>query len=164
MNSNNSRNRNNNLNPLDKGWFYVYKVILYIFFALTILGTLSLIYFCFYALINSQGFPPSIGFTFALNMLLIRLFIWQLEAMEKRDLKVAKEALIGFSIYIGLNAVIVLGISLAASGSLATSSVIQFASALAVFVVCVFFGSIKVYLFLKKNQSGSYQNMNHIAP
>ena len=163
MNSN-YRNRNNNLNPFDKGWFHVYKVILYIFFGLTILGTIALVGLSLYELVNSQGFSSTISFTFVLNLFFIRLLIWQLEAMEKRDLKVAKEALLGFTFYLCLNLFYLIGMSLAVYGTLNTTFALQYVIALAVFVVCILIGSVQVYLFLKKNKSDGYQNMNHVAP
>jgi len=99
-----------------------------------------------------------------LNLFFIRLLIWQLEAMEKKDLKVAKEALLGFTFYLCLNLFYLIGMSLAVYGTLNTTFALQYVIALAVFVVCILIGSVQVYLFLKKNKSDGYQNMNHVAP
>jgi len=153
-------NNGNPLDQLDKGCFHCYKIVLGIYLGLTMLGMILLVAL----FIHAGGNPAILTVNIMLNVTVLRFIIWQLEAMQKRDLNRATEALIGFIIYFVFTVLYIFGVSYAAYGSLESDFTIQAGASLGVFVVCVFFGSVQVYLFLKKNQSGGYRNMNHVAP
>lgn len=160
MNSNSHNNTNNSLDQLDKGCFYCYKIVLGIYLGLLMLGTILLIAF----FIHSGGNYVVVTVNVMLNLIALRLIIWQLEAIQKRDLDKATEALIGFVMYLVLDVLYILGVSFAAYGGLGSEFTAQACASLGIFVFCVFLGSVQVYLLLKKQKSGGYRNMNHVAP
>ena len=164
MNSHYLNTTTDNLDRLDKGWFYCYKIIVDIYLGLTVLGPIFLLVASFQALSNSTGDASTITFTFFMNAMMLHLLNYQLQAITKRDLKAAKDALLGFTFYFFLNLFYLIGMSLAVYGTLNTTFAIQYGVALGVFLVCILIGSVQVYLFLKRNKSDSYQHMNHVAP
>jgi len=151
------------LDRLDKGWFYCYKIVVYIYLGFTILETLSNFALAIYALFSSGG-DPRTSFAFAMSDLYLIWFLHcQLEAINNMDFTAAREAMNGFILFIVIKTALLLIAFYFLYDYLDVTSAILYGAPFIVFV-CVFFGSVQVYLLLKKNQSGGYQNMNHVAP
>jgi len=151
-----------NLNALDQGWFQCYKVLLYIYLVLLGLGTIGLIQ------TYSRGSYGNYLFLFIFDLafviLRLVLVIFQIQAIQGRDLKKAKTALTGFLIYLVLAPIYIFGVYFWIYGYLPSELVIQNAMGFGFFVILVLIGSIQVYQFLKRNKpTDNYQAANNNA-
>jgi len=152
---------NDGLRALDHGWFQFYKILLYIYLALLILGSIGLIN----ALIEG-GYGRFIflfGFDMTIALSRLVLVIVQLQAMQGRDPVKAKIALTGFLIYLALDPIYIFGVTYLMYGYLLPVYVARNMIGFGVFIVLVLIGSIQVYRFLKKNlkPNDGYQNVTN---
>jgi len=151
------------LGRLDKGWFYCYKILVYIYLGFTIVDTLYNFALAIYALFDSEG-DSRTSFAFAMSDLYLIWFLHcQLEAIKYRDFTAAREAMNGFILFLVIKTAIILIAFYFLYNYFNVTFAILLGAPFIVFL-CVFFGSVQVYLLLKKNQPGQYQNMNHVAP
>ena len=148
------------LKELDQGCFACYRILLYIYIFLLILGAIQLIgvdygYYSYF-LFSDVAFV-----IFRLVFIVIELV-----AIEKKDLYSAKVALIGFVIFLIAFPAYTFGVVYSINGFLPDYFVVQVFIEISIFVLVVLIGSIPVYLFLKKNArpaTDRYQAVNNTA-
>ena len=152
-----------NLDRLDKGWFYCYKILVYIYFGFTTLDTPYNFGLAIYALFDLERDSRTHFASGTCNLYLMWLLYCQLAAIKYRDFTDAREAMNGFIYFIFIKTAIFLIAFFLLYKYLDVTSAILLGAPLIVFI-CIFFGSIQVYLLLKKNESSEYQNVDPEIP
>ncbi len=151
----------NNLNQLDRGWFQCYKVILYLYLAISIIAIANVIVISLQERVNKVDFSSAL----LINLAPVVFIVIQLQAIQRRDLSKAKIALTGFVVYLIIFPVYVVGVSIYDMGYIPTILAVQCALSIVGFAIGILFGSIQVYQFLKRNQRNppdGFQNLNNV--
>jgi len=131
-------------NPLNQGWFIVYRVVAVIY-------AIALIALSFENLSKYPGALWAYLYIVFGPLIIAGLIGIEMIAMHRRDLKKAQLCLLAFLIYAGINAglIIYVAISPAASFSDKMLTLIKASVNLACYCACVIYGAFHVYKALK---------------
>ncbi len=126
----------------DKGWFFCYKIILYIYAVLEAILVISNI-----ARLSHLGSGFYVWFVYILEPLVLLIFVvCEILAMKNRDFQKAKIALYGFMGYIAVYIILFIIVLISNIDSQYKSELlIQMIVSLVVFFVFIVYGAVQVY-------------------